>query len=170
MADAAPAIEYRFIWDAPLMREVMDVAQKRGGRRGARWRIVGFAVLAGFFIVMAWRLGDYFLLIFPLIFAVIPLLRSWSVGRWVKGELSSPLRQGPSTVKVGPDGLDVIHPLCQTHYEWPLVINVIDGDLALHLMVSPVTSMPVPDAALPEGISRDILRERVELWRTGGMF
>lgn len=74
-------------------------------------------------------------------------------------------RAGPKTLDVGPDGLRIETAQSLTSQRWTAIDRVIALDDAT-VLLSGGTVLPVPDAALPEGVAPSAFRARIEDWRT----
>ena len=85
--------------------------------------------------------------------------------RRIARAMSSPLSQGTFLLTLSGTGIIVEQAVSYTAYDWNAVMRVQEEALALHLMVGHTLSVPIPDAALPEGIDRAEVRERIEAWR-----
>jgi len=164
-------LSFRLDWTPEILRGLIDAAWG-GGRSSLKKFLTWFAWAAVFaWILFAAVRSDNWIILFLLVFVATPLVsRWWAKERWVKGELSSRLRHGTTTLTLGPNGIDADHPLSTEHYEWEAVQNIIEGKQALHLMLTPTTALPIPYSDLPAGMTREDLRQRIDLWRVGGTF
>jgi len=161
-------LRLEFEWTIPILRDV-GKAPRLGKKR--RWlKFIPLIILAVMFAVAGVINRDYSTIVFVLfvIATVLFILPRLSARSWQR-ELDMPMRRGNIVVMLGPAGADMIHPLTTSHFEWPAVVNIIEGKLALHLMLSPTISFPVPFDALPEGVTREDLKQRVDDWREGAV-
>jgi hypothetical protein len=158
------------VWTMPLMKEVVSAARGGGGVGASKTRYAIYAALAVLVAFVAIRSQNFWLLMYPLLIVVIIVLQRWFVARALQTELDAPMRQGLTRVTLGPNRVEMAHRLSTTTFEWPIFIKTIEGRLALHLMISKTVSLPIPYETLPEGMTRDDLRSRIEEWRAGGVF
>jgi len=79
--------------------------------------------------------------------------------------MSSPLSQGTMSLAVSGKGIIAEQAVSYTAYDWNAVLRIQEQALAVHLMVGDALSIPLPDAALPEGVDRAELLRRIDAWR-----
>lgn len=165
------SIQLDIVWGLPLMKEVVSAARGAGGGVGAgKMRYAIYAGLAALAAIIAIKSANYGLLLYPALIVLIIFLQRWFVARTLQAELDAPLRQGLTRLTIGPGGIEMAHRLSTTTFQWPIIVGIIEGRLALHLMISKTISLPVPYASLPQSVTPADLRSRVEAWRAGGIF
>lgn len=94
-------------------------------------------------------------------FVHIPVMNRRRIAR----AMSSPLSQGTFVLTLSDSGIIVEQAVSYSAYAWNAVMQIQEEPLALHMMFGQALSMPIPDAALPEGIDRDEILQRIETWR-----
>ncbi len=85
--------------------------------------------------------------------------------RFVKQSLLAPTKAGETVLTIDHTGIRIDHPLHETLLRWASVMDLISGPLALHVIVGPNQSIPLPDRGLPDGVTREDLRRDIQIWR-----
>ncbi|RMF34587.1 MAG: hypothetical protein D6754_14770 [Alphaproteobacteria bacterium] len=82
-------------------------------------------------------------------------------------ERASALRRGLHVVQMGAAGLRVSAPNCDCFYRWPAVEAVVQCRPGMILRLGTGDYLPLPDSALPAGMSREALIDRIHGWKAG---
>ncbi|WP_282609080.1 hypothetical protein [Pelagibius sp. Alg239-R121] len=72
--------------------------------------------------------------------------------------------QGPISVQLGPEGCRFESPLINSHVNWQAVEEILDLKTGTGLR-SGLFVYPLPNEALPDGMSPENFREKLEAWR-----
>lgn len=84
-----------------------------------------------------------------------------------RAELSCGLRAGLHEVTLGPGGLRVRADNTDCRHGWTAVSSIGQARGGLVLRLGTRHYVPLPDAALPDGLSRDALLDRIHGWKAG---
>lgn len=181
-ADAAAhdAIVMTYRVDAELLYETMIVTGRKmmarrdpaSGKRSG-WRALGIwaAILIGLAaLIDAIRAADlkmeilYVLLgiIFGFAFYTVFLNRSYK--RLARMMTANPIYSGELTATLDPSGVEIRTESSLNRLDWTAVEGALQLKTAIALMV-PNDMIPLPDAALPHGVTRADLLARIEHWR-----
>ena len=172
-------IVLRFTWNAALYREASGaVLQAVTGRQGGRrWPFV-----LGTFLVWVLSVAGIVallqldvlvprdLLLFS--FGVLAMCAVWAALAWrmqrrhVAMAMGSVAHAGPILLRVSAQGIATEMATSRGAIDWPAVSAVLPGKLGLYAVIGGAQAMPLPDAALPEGMDRAALAARIEGWRT----
>ena len=97
--------------------------------------------------------------------AVVQFGNVWLLRARLKSTLEqTQTLQGPFSVEFGPDGCRFCSPLSNSNLKWQAVEEIIDLRTGTGLR-SGLLVYPLPNDALPDGMSPEDFRERLETWR-----
>jgi hypothetical protein len=96
------------------------------------------------------------------------------LGRWTvmqraarRVEIASGLRAGEHLMTLGPAGVRMVSDHADVGYGWDAVASVGQAPGGLVLRLGTRDYLPVPDAALPQGVTREELLDRIHRWMAG---
>lgn len=176
-ADAPVVIRHRV--DDALLYETMVLtgrkmmARRDPARRRSGWRalgiwvliLVGLAALIDGIRAAELRMEILYVLlgmIFGFAFYTVFLNRSYR--RLARMMAANPVYSGERIVTLDPGGAEVRSAGAVNRLDWRAVEGAIQLKHGIALMV-PNDLIPLPDAALPEGLTRAELLARIERWR-----
>jgi len=165
-----PPVRYDLIWTDRLIREAANPTRPRQSIFAYLARV---PFVGAIFILGAVSLGEYvfFAKFFAayLAFHCVLYLLYWlfceSIMQSRKKENGTLMHEGVTTVTLGADGIEKVHPVGSKHLDWPRDVGIVKGKIALHLMFSPKNVLPIPYDALPEEVTPEELRRRISIWR-----
>ena len=179
MDDRAAPIVLRQKWSPEILQEIMALVQAQAQARSKpkAWKFIGLIFLGSMLVTigldtLAKRLGASIAteaiafgvgMLVSLLFWKALAVRA--TRRWTETESTTESRLGETEVTVSERGIAAVHPLSESFSAWKGVVDVLDGPLALHVMTTPTTSLPLQDSALPDGMTRQDLRARIDHWR-----
>ena len=173
--DESIAIEIE--WSPALLGEVFSLNMTADGsrdrKRHRRTVVLMVVVIAALVLLRSFPMNSgipnnllWFALGLMVMRAIVTFVHIPAMNRRrVSRTMSSPLFEGPLSVILAKSGASLNQALSSTLYDWAAVSHIQNEPLAAHLMLGEVLSIPIPDAALPEGVTRDELLGRVETWR-----
>ncbi|MEM8742818.1 MAG: YcxB family protein [Pseudomonadota bacterium] len=82
-------------------------------------------------------------------------------------EVASGLRQGRHEITLSPEGVQKRSANTECRFAWPAIASIGQAPAGLVLRLGTQGYLPLPDAALPEGISREELLDRIHGWMNG---
>lgn len=77
----------------------------------------------------------------------------------------NPVFEGEIETRLGPDGVEIRSAGAVNRMDWAAVEDVLPLKHGMVLVV-PATLAPIPDSALPAGMARAKLKQRIESWRS----
>jgi len=170
-------IQMEVVWTPALLNEVywlnMTAFGSRDRKRHQRTTALMWVVIAGLLLFLFIPMQDLFprsLLSFALgmmvMRAIVTYLHIPAMNRRrIAHVMSSPLASSPPFVKLADKGVTIDQATSFTAYDWVAISDVQEEPLASHLIVGKALSIPIPDAALPHGVTREKLLRRIEAWR-----
>jgi hypothetical protein len=84
----------------------------------------------------------------------------------LKSASNAPARIGTRVISLDSRRMRIDHPGFFTEMQWACFVEAIDLKDGLLILTSDVEGHPVPAASLPESMSRDELKEQINLWIT----
>lgn len=176
MSDAPIRVE--MTWSPALLKEVsylnLTAEGSTDGKRQRRMKILLSIAIAAILLLLfgpvqgviprslLWFALGLLVMRAAVTFIHIPAMNRRRIAR----AMSSPLAQGPRSLTLSGKGIIVEQAVSYTAYDWNAVVGIQEQALALHLLVGDALSVPVPFDALPGGLTRDDLQQRVGAWRT----
>lgn len=85
--------------------------------------------------------------------------------RLIRAMSAAPARQEASQISVGPDGIAAPGALAAGRIPWRWVTDVVEDEVGLLVLFSPLEFIPLVDASLPDGMARGTLKARIDAWR-----
>lgn len=177
MTEAPEPLAYRFAWTPELYREITGQAPAELGLTGSRRELVltlagavGLIAAAGLLpvpfglytldgaIIALWGAAGGLLAV---LLVVIPHMRRARVA----ADLRTRIRHGEVRVRLSAEGVESESALARGLTRWPGVAAVSESPGATLIWFGALIAMPVPDAALPEGVTRADLLGRIAAWR-----
>lgn len=184
MTEPVPAqhqpVAYRFAWTPALYAEIVGRrAPTALGVTGSRRAMAGavlaaLALIAGLAVVPV-PLGLYgspgvvaalwgaTAALLTVLLVVIPHIRRSRVA----ADLATRMRQGEVHVRLSSEGVETETMLSRAMTRWPGVALVSETPRTTLLWLGALMALPVPDAALPAGVVRRDLLDRIAAWRAG---
>jgi len=105
--------------------------------------------------------------VFPLLISAIGMrfLNAYWRKKLMREMDAAPIRQGTRSVVLSADGISSPSSLIVGVMRWSDITDVAEqSDLTL-LLFSPIEYIPLPDAGLPEGLTRAALLTQIASWR-----
>lgn len=107
---------------------------------------------------------EWLALLLPLV-AILWVVRSARTRRrWRSAQFDAPLRQGYTEFRLDPEGVHTRHPGAECSFFWHHVTDVLATDWGVLILLSPAEYLPIPQSALPVGMTSESLRERILEW------
>lgn len=94
--------------------------------------------------------------------------RFWVPHWFAEMQLSEEFDVGPAQIMLRPAGLRFATRHAEMVLDWNAVNGVSTYSGGLLLWTGIVAAIPLPDAALPEGLDRETMLARIEAWRRAG--
>ena len=176
----ADPVEYRFTWTRELYRELTGSAPPElgltGSRKGVAFTVAGAVALMAAVALLPPAFGLYPLDgaivalwggaggLLAVLLVVIPHMRRARID----ADLATRLRHGEVRVRLSAEGIESESALARGLTRWPGVAAVSETPRATLIWLGALIAMPVPDAALPEGVTRAELLKRIAAWRSEG--
>lgn len=180
-AGAPAPVAYRFAWSPELYGEI---AARRpppelgltGSRRGLVWTVAGTVGLIAGLALAPVAFGLYPLDgaimalwgaaagLLAVLLVVLPHMRRARIA----ADLATRTRQGEVRVRLSAEGVETQSEVAESLTRWPGVALVSETPRATLIWLGALIALPVPDAALPEGVTRADLLARIAAWREAG--
>lgn len=170
-------LDYRFTWSRELYREIVGGAPAELGLTGSRRQLVvtvaaavGLIAVAALIpvpfgiypwdgaIVALWGAAGG---LFAVLLVVIPHMRRARIA----ADLRTRIRHGEMRVRLSAEGMEMETDVARGLTRWAGVAAVSETPRATLLWLGALIALPVPDAALPEGVTRADVLSRVAEWR-----
>ena len=129
-------------------------------------------ILGGFLVVLQFGFGvdldtgDILTFAIGALMAITLII--WLVKRQtdqlLKRVLEEEAKRGTTHARFGPEGVNFTSDLGELHLNWPAISEIVLFDTGT-LLVTSVIAYPIPDAAMPEGLTPDAFRRLLENWR-----
>ena len=174
---APEPLEYRFTWTRALYREITGGAPPElgltGSRRDVAFTVSGAVALMGAVALLPPAFGFYPLDgaiialwgaaggLLAVLLVVIPHMRRARID----ADLATRLRHGEVRVRLSAEGVESESQLARGLTRWAGVAAVSETPRATLIWLGALVALPVPDAALPEGVSRGDVLSRIAAWR-----
>lgn len=172
------SLEYRFAWTPELFAIGGALADRRhapGGRRLAPPAAIALAVLLALLFalmqVFSPKPGEIIAGAIGLAsgaFAAIFGL-SYMAGRHrrslLEAEIALRKSRGAQIIQAGPDGVESRCAGERHFIPWSAILRVEEAPQGLVLFITELAWLPLPDAALPAGLTRPEARRRIDAWR-----
>lgn len=177
---ASPPLFLRFSYDPALVRELLETGARCVAARDRGWRsllpigggLAAGALMVGAAAVLPAAAGVEIDLLGvlagagtgALLLSVIHALAQRATARILA---ASAAYREPVEMELRREGILMRTDLAETALRWSAVDEVVDLRRGLGL-VTGAAVLPLPDAALPEGMDREGLRRLIALWRGEG--
>lgn len=172
------AIELAYRVDADLIYETMKATgralmarRERKTRSGWRalgvWLVIMVGLAALIDLLSAAELSVEILYVFLGVivgFAIYTAFLNRAYRRVARLMAASPVYAGRLTTVMDASGVRISGDAASIRLGWQAVEGVLALKSGLALIV-PSELVPIPDAALPEGLSREALQHRIQAWR-----
>lgn len=178
MTDAGPIV-YEFRWTPELYGEIAGRRPPPAlGLTGSTRSMAGataaaLAVIVGLTALPALAYGADALLaalwgaasaLLAVLLVLVPYLRRTRVA----ADLATRARQGPVRVTLSADGVQSETELAHSRTRWQGVALISETPGAVLLWLGAAFALPLPDAALPDGLDRAAALARIRAWREAG--
>lgn len=105
-------------------------------------------------------------LIFLLLLLLLAIPVFWANNKKTLNLMKQGIRSGDTRVVFSEDGMQSHHDSGGQLVRWPYVTDIVAYRDYTLVMLSPMEFMPIPDAALPGGMTRAEFLERIASWRS----
>ena len=175
MSTAADSIVLRFQWNEDLMRNnarlILKGQRRRVFRAMAKPRTaVAFVIVLIIGIALAPDRAD-FPAFFPglalgLLAAFVAFYLTADAQSWALHEIETEMRanRGEAVVTLSDEGAEMRQGDEVYAMKWPAVTRIEEFNKGFIVFTTLFRGVPVPDASLPDGMTRAQARERVEAW------
>ncbi|MEM9049786.1 MAG: hypothetical protein AAGC92_13830 [Pseudomonadota bacterium] len=82
-------------------------------------------------------------------------------------EIASGIRQGRHRIALSADGIHRVSDNADCVFRWPAIASIGQAPAGLVLRLGTQGYLPIPDTALPAGVSREDLLDRIHRWMNG---
>lgn len=97
-----------------------------------------------------------------LVFLALTIVRRRRLQKMMR---MAPIRLGEGRILLDETGFSAPGARIIGGLSWDMVVDVVEDPVGLLLLISPIEYIPLPDAGLPEGMSRADLLARISGWR-----